>query len=216
MRVEYNDNKVLIHYNLTDTIAGRSYIVRVYSSTDNYLNPLRDISGDVGFEINPGLNKKIVWDPVAELGDSFDGKVALKIRARVFIPFITFGSVEEYKTFTRGRSYDITWSGGTAQNILNFDLYHGETKIASFPNIANVGHYKLTLPLTAKPRQGYRFKISDSKNKDEVVNTGQFGIKRKIPLSLKLGALLLLSSTTYYLLMKPEPNDALPWPVDID
>ena len=211
MRVEFNDNKVLIHYNLTDSVAARFYAVRLYSSIDNYLNPLINVGGDVGFEVRPGLNKKIIWDPFAELGKSFNGKVALKLRARVFVPFVRFESLEEYKTIVRGRPYNVTWSGGTAQNILNFELYRGARKVAAFPNIANVGHHKLTLPASVKPGEGYRFKISDSKNSDEVAYTAEFRVRRRIPLAAKLASLALLPAA-YWAYQSTLDDASLPGP----
>ena len=49
-----------------------------------------------------------------------------------------------------------------------------------------MGHYKLTLPKDVKPGKDYRFRISDTKNKDEVVYTGTFIVKRKTPLIVKI------------------------------
>jgi hypothetical protein len=215
LKLEYRDGKVVVHYNLTDTVVGRFYVVRLYASNDNYLNPLVSTRGDAGLEVSPGLNKKIIWDPIADLGASFSGKVALKIRARLFIPFVKFESFEEYKAITRSRPYNVTWSGGTPQNVLNFDLYRGELKIASFPNIANVGHYKLTLPSNVRPGYEYRIRISDSKNKDEVVYTGFFRVKRRIPLVAKVAALVLVSGAIYYLTLPPGPPYHLPDPIII-
>jgi hypothetical protein len=191
-RVELANQQVIVHYDLTDDVTGRSYTLNVYGSHDNYLNPLQKITGDVGLEVKPGLNKKIIWDPKGELGESYQGSVALEIRGRLYIPFVRFTGFEEYRVLKRGKPYQLTWSGGTQQNILNFDLYKGDKKVAAFTNIANVGNYKLTLPTDTKPGKNYRFKISDTKNKDEVVYTGAFAVKRKTPLLLKVLPVLAL------------------------
>ena len=55
----------------------------------------------------------------------------------------------------------------------------------TFPNIANVGHYTLTLPRDTKAGHNYYFKITDSKNKDQVVLSPGFSVKRKMPLIAK-------------------------------
>jgi hypothetical protein len=185
-RVELADQKVIVHYDLTDEVSGRSYTLSVFGSHDNYLNPLQKLTGDVGLEIKPGLNRKITWDAKSELGEDFTGAVALEVRGKLYIPFVRFSGFEDYKTLKRGKPYQLTWSGGTQQNILNFDVYKGEKKVATFANIANVGNYKMTLPKDAKPGKDYRLKISDTKNKDEVVYTGNFAVKRKTPLLLKI------------------------------
>ncbi|QOI98429.1 MAG: hypothetical protein HRU69_13415 [Flammeovirgaceae bacterium] len=185
-RVELLNQQVIVHFDLTDDVSGRTYTLNVYGSHDNYLNPLQKLSGDFGLEVKPGLNKKFSWDPKAELGEDFSGSVALEVRGRLYIPFVRFTGFEDYRVLKRGKPYQLTWSGGTQQNILNFDLYKGDKKVTTFSNIANVGNYKLTLPTDTKPGKDYRFKISDTKNKDEVVYTGNFAVKRKTPLLLKV------------------------------
>lgn len=185
-RIELAEQKIIIHYDLSDTVKGRTYSISVYRSNDNYINPLQHVNGDVGLEVKPGNNKKFSWDAKTELGENFNGSVSLEIRGKLYIPFVRFGGFDEYKAIKRLKPYDITWSGGTSHNILNFDLYKGDKKVLTIPNIANVGHYKLTLPKDVKPGKDYRLRISDTKNKDEVVYTGTFTVKRKTPLLLKI------------------------------
>lgn len=44
-RVELAGDKLLIYYDLIDTVKERFYKVHVYSSKDNYLNPIKNVSG---------------------------------------------------------------------------------------------------------------------------------------------------------------------------
>ncbi len=184
--IELSEGKVEIAFNLNDSIVGRYYTVRLYSSEDNFLNPLTELSGDVGMEVPPGAYKKVIWHAQKELGSSYNGKIGLELRARVYVPFINVDDFKDIKTMTRHRRQSITWSGGRSSNILNFNLYRKEDKITTFSNIANVGHHDLELPAHIKPGKGYYFLISDIKNKDEVVRTSEFRIKRKVPLLLKV------------------------------
>src|SRR5678810_102961 len=171
---------VNVYYDLLDTTARRTYTVNLFSSRDNYITAMDKVRGDFGLEVKPGANKKISWNTREELGGAFEGEVSLEIRGRVYIPFVRLDG--QYTSFKRTRPYEITWTGGTQQNILNFDLYQGDEKITSFPNIANVGHYTLVIPQGVKSGKGYSFKITDSKNKDQIVNTGNFSVKPKYPL----------------------------------
>lgn len=196
-RVELEGDLVNVYYDLLDTTARRTYTVNLFSSRDNYITPLEKATGDLGLEVKPGPNRKISWNTREELGGAFIGEVALEIRGRVYIPFVRLDG--EYASIKRLKPYEITWTGGTQQNILNFDLYKGGEKITSFPNIANVGHYTLTIPSSVKPGKGYSFKITDSKNKDQIVNTQQFRVKPKFPFILKAAAVAVVGGAIYYL-----------------
>ena len=181
--IGYEQNKVVITYQLQDSVVGRYYTVGVYTSEDDYTNPLKHVEGDVGLEVRPGNERKIYWDVKEEQGAFYEGRIAFELRAKEFIPFISMGGFEEIKTLKRGRAYNITWTGGGVHNVLNFDLYKGEKKVHTFPNIANAGHYKMILPKWTKPGNDYHFKISDTNNSEEVVYTEEFKVRRKIPLA---------------------------------
>jgi len=181
-RTEITDGKVIIHYALVDTVADRFYTVRLYSSQDNFMHPLKQVTGDMGVEIRPG-QRQLTWDPL-ELGQAFNGKVALELKARVYVPFIRFEGFREYYKVRRLTPYTITWSGGSAREVLNFDLVKGDKKVMTFPNIANVGHHTFEFPANIRPGV-YRLRASDSKNEDDVVISEEFRIIRKTPLVLK-------------------------------
>lgn len=192
-RVELIEGKISVHFDLFDTVANRKYTINAYSSIDNFISPLQKVTGDVGTEVRPGPNKKVTWDAPAELGTAFSGKVSIEIRGKLFVPFIRLDDIN--KTFKRAKDYQITWTGGRTSNIMNFDVYKGDEKITTFANVANAGHYTVNFPQSLKPGT-YRFKISDTKNKDEVVYSENFKVKRKVPLLMKaipvvgLGALI--------------------------
>lgn len=214
--VEFVTNRLVVHYDLSDTTAGRSYSVRLYSSLDGYLNSLEKVSGDVGLEIKPGKNKTIVWEFRQEPGITTKGRVAVELKAQLFIPFINTDNINGYKIFKRGRSYNLTWSGGSAQNILNFDLMKGDRKITTFPNLANVGHHSFDIPSYVKPGKNYRFRISDSKNKEDMVYTSLFRVKRKTPLFIKTLSLAGLAAGVYVLVSGSSsgPQDIPAFPQD--
>lgn len=181
-RIELKGDQIQIDYSLQDTVQGRSFIVNLYSSRDNYINPLSRLQGDHGMEVKTGNDKTVIWSAKQELGDKFHGVVSLEVRARVYIPFIRF---DNFNTIKRGKPKEVTWRGGTRQNILNFELYNkkGE-KVHVIPNISNSGHTSLFIPTDVRPGKDYKFRIVDGKNKDQVVNSEPFTIKRKIPLLL--------------------------------
>jgi hypothetical protein len=211
-RLEVAGDKINLYYDLVDTIASRTYTITLLSSHDNFISPVQHASGDLGLEVKPGNNKKIIWNVKEELGPDFEGKVGLEVRGRLYIPFVRLDGLN--KSFMRLRPTGIVWTGGTQQNILNFDLYRGEDRVTSFPNIANVGHYIITLPAMVKPGKGYKFKITDSRNKDQIVYSAPFAVKRKIPLLLKAAPLFLAGAVTYLIISnKKGPKRDIPDPI---
>ena len=57
-----NAGKITINYDLEGLIEGEKYKVEIYSSADNYTQPLKYVSGDVGVNVVSGVNKKVLWD----------------------------------------------------------------------------------------------------------------------------------------------------------
>ncbi|HEY5825042.1 MAG TPA: Ser-Thr-rich GPI-anchored membrane family protein [Cyclobacteriaceae bacterium] len=210
-KVEVSGDLVKVYYDLKDTDLSRTYTISLFASKDNFISPLDKVTGDIGLEIKPGGNKVITWNAMSELGNDFDGEIALEVRGRIYIPFVRLDGLQ--KTIKRGKTNELTWTGGTQQNILNFDLYKGEEKITSFPNIANVGHYTMTLPTSVKTGKGYRFKITDSKNKDQIVYSKEFTVKPKVPLLLKLAPIALVGAAVYFLLPDDKPDPSIKEPV---
>ena len=191
-RVEIEGKDVIVHYALIDDDVQRRYTIWLYSSNDDFIKPLEKVTGDIGVDIPVGGNKKAVWNVGEELGNEFKGNIRLELKGRLYLPFIELNAFDDFKTFKRGRTYTITWSGGRGNNVLNFDLYKGDKRIHTFANIANVGTYNLEFPMEVKPGREYRFRISDTRNQDEVVFSSGFTIKRKVPLGVKtLGSIAL-------------------------
>jgi hypothetical protein len=193
--VELTAESLVLHYDLVDTIKSRTYSITLYSSHDNFLAPLQKVKGDVGLEVKPGTNRRIIWNSREELGPLFQGNVELEVRGRVYIPFVKFDGFQAEQVIRRGKPKTMTWSGGTRQNILNFSIYNKEDQfIDVIPNVANSGSYEMTLPTSIKPGKGYYFLVSDSKNKDQVMRTPPFEVKRKIPLGLKVVPVVLIGT----------------------
>ena len=207
-QVELGSDGVIIFYDLKDTTRNRLYSVNVFTSRDNFLNPLLKVKGDAGLEVKPGLNRRIIWD-TKEFGPTFRGDVEIEIRGKVYIPFVRFNNL--YKSIKRAKATTLTWTGGTRQNILNFSLYNNDDELVTvIPNVANAGSYDITIPKSVKPGSAYYFIVSDSKNKDQMMKTSSFDVKRKVKLIYKILPGLLIGGAIYFLL--PEPSHVLSGP----
>lgn len=206
-KIELTSESVILYYDLIDTVKNRTYTINVFTSRDSYLTPIQKVKGDAGLEVRPGANKKIVWSSKEELGPTFHGDIELEVRGRVYIPFVKFEGFQDGQVFKRGKAKTLTWAGGTRQNILNFTLYKGEEYIDVIPNVANSGSYDMILPTSVKPGSGYYFLVSDSKNKDQVMKTNSFGVKRKISLGAKIVVFALIGASIPLIIGPPAPEN---------
>jgi hypothetical protein len=209
-KFEMAGEKLNVYYDLLDSVSGHTYTVRVYSSKDSYTDPVTKITGDVGQEVKPGINKKITWSAKDELGPEFEGKISLQVRGKLYVPFIHFDRFKDHEVRKRGVKFDILWKGGRPSSLLNFELERdGKFVQAPFTNIPNLGNYTDKIPTTVKPGGGYRFKITDSKNKDEYIYTNEFTVKRKIPLALMVSPVVAVGGVVgiLYLLREKDIKD---------
>jgi hypothetical protein len=204
---------ITIQYNLADERIDRSYSVYLYTSKDSYIKPMEKVSGDVGVDIPIGENRKMVWHAKEELGADFSGDLSLEIKGNFYIPFITLDGVNAGQVFVRGQANDFIWSGGRGDNILNFELYKGDQLVKSFEERPNNGNTSLTIPIKVKPGDNYRFRISDKRNRDDVIYTDRFVVKRRIPLSIQLGGAVIVGAGIGILIQSLIPEKPIGDPV---
>lgn len=208
------DEKVEVHYDLIDDRIDRTYSVFLYTSKDNFIQSMEKVSGDVGVDIPIGHNKTIEWNAKEELGDDFDGSVALELKGNFYVPFITVDGIEKDQEVKRGKMNDFVWSGGRGDNVLNFELYRGNSLVETYEERPNTGKTSIMISNNVPPGENYRFKVSDSRNRDEVVYTEPFTVRRKMPLGVKLGGVLVVGIGIGYLIktLIPEKENHIPEP----
>jgi len=184
IKVDLEGEKIIVYFNLEDANANHEYLLNLYSSNDNFTSPLKNVTGDVGGEVKPGVNKRMEWNIRQEYG-GYKGRISLEIKGRVYTPFVKLESHSVKKAYKRGKTYNISWkAGGT--NPIHLELYKGNLRMDGAMNHPNNGIYTLSLPKDSKPGSDYRLKISDSKSNDEVVYTPNFKVVPKIPLLIKV------------------------------
>jgi hypothetical protein len=167
-----------------DGNTNNEYLLNLFSSKDNFTAPLTKVSGDVGPEIKPGTGRKIEWRIREEYG-GYKGKLALEIRGKVYVPFVKLQNFDVSKSYKRGNNYDLTWKpGGT--NPVHVELYKGNQRVQGELSHPNNGNYVLSIPSKIKPGGDYRLKFTDSKNNEDIIYSGFFKIKPKIPMVAKI------------------------------
>lgn len=176
-------NEVEILYDLLDNDVTHKFQLSLYSSKDNFILPLQEVEGDIGVDISVGGNKRIVWHPTIEFGENFKGDVSLELKGKLYIPFVTLNDFDKVSSMKRDRPYTLTWAAGRGSNVLTWDLYNSKSeRVHTYTNIANVGEYEFVIPKDINPGKGYTLKITDQNNKEDIVISPDFEIKRRIPL----------------------------------
>jgi len=206
-KVELAGELIIVHYDLEDSNPNNEYLVNLYSSKDNYFAALTKVSGDVGMEVKPGLDKKITWKIRDEYG-AYKGKIALEIRGKVYIPFVKFTGFDATKKYKKGNTYNIIWKAN-ASNPVNIELYKGGERVATELNQPNNGSHTLFIPKHAKNGKDYRLKITDTRNTDEVIYTDYFKVVPKVPMIAKIGVgAVVVGALVFVLTQKKSPSDA--------
>ncbi|MBS1557681.1 MAG: hypothetical protein JST69_03045 [Bacteroidetes bacterium] len=182
--VELSGDNIIVNYDLEYSNSSSEFLLNLYASNDNFSAPLKKVTGDVGAEIKPGTNKKMIWAIRNEWG-GYKGKLALEVRGKVFVPFIKLQSFTTTAAkYKRGKSYDLLWKVGNS-NPINIELYKGNTRIQGSMQQPNNGAFTLFIPADSKADDDYRLKISDTRNAEEVIYTPYFKIVRKVPALVK-------------------------------
>ncbi|MFT6036303.1 MAG: hypothetical protein ACI9XJ_001881 [Marivirga sp.] len=185
-QIHLKEGKIEVGYNLVDDRIDRAYTINLYTSKDNFIQPMNSVAGDIGVDIKVGENKVLVWDAKAELGDDYIGKVSLELKGNYYVPFVTLEGISKSSEFKRGTKQDLVWSGGRGDNILQIELYREGNLVKSYEERPNNGQTVIAIPKGIPPGENYQFKVSDKDNRDEVVFSETFKIKRKYPLSYQI------------------------------
>lgn len=190
--IEIAGSKIIVHYDLETANPNHEFTINLFSSKDNFAAPLTKVTGDVGNEIKPGKDKKIVWDVVAELGN-YKGDLELEIRGKLYAPFMKLTSFDTSKKYKRGRTYPLVWTSGNKGGQVDIELYDGQTRVHSDRGVPNTGKFEWVIPGNVKPGGDYRLKFTDTRNREEVIFTQPFRIVPRTPLPVKiLGGLILV------------------------
>lgn len=204
-KVELAGELIIVHYDLEDSNPNNEYLINLYSSKDNYFAALTKVSGDVGMEVKPGTDKKIMWKIRDEYG-GYKGKIALEIRGKVYIPFVKLTGFDAKKKYKKGNTYTLNWKPG-ASNPINIELYKGGERVSSELNQPNNGSHTLFFPKHLKNGKDYRLKITDTRNTDEILYSDYFSVVPKIPMIAKVGAgVVVVGAIVFVLTQKKSPS----------
>ena len=204
-KVELAGEKIIVYYDLEDNNPNNDYQIFLYSSQNSFTTALSHVTGDVGNEVKPGANRKIIWNIKEELGP-YRGKLSLEVRGSVYAPFVKLQNFDVSRKYKRGKSYSISWKANSPTPI-NIELYKGSQRIAGENNHPNSGVYSISIPRHAKKGKDYRIKFTDSRNADEIIYTGYFKVTPKVPMLLKVAPIVIAGALVPMLFKDKPPVD---------
>jgi hypothetical protein len=189
-KVELAGDKVIVHYNLENSNPSSNFLLNLYESKDNFSTPLARVTGDVGSEVKPGINKKIEWNIRQEYGN-YKGKLALELRGKVYVPFVKLQNYAVASSYKRGKAHEIVWQPGNTDPI-NIELYKGKERVQGSMSQANNGAFVLNISSSVKTGSDYHLKFTNIRSNEEVVITHDFKVTPKVPLLLKVLPVVLV------------------------
>jgi len=203
-------DNVRIMYTLIGDFPEQTFEVKIYTSVDNFKNPLEEVKGDVNMKnITPG-KKEVVWDAKKEY-KLFEGDISFKIIATVVSNY-WISSPTKGDVMKKGKYYDISWEGFRPGTPVRITLHYPNGKMDEIASSVTGKNYHWKA--TGSPGKGAFVRVSEVDNKNAFAKSGTFTIKRKVPLGATVGAAAVVTGGILYLILKPEPIDPLPFPPD--
>lgn len=174
--------------------------VQVYSSMDNFLNPLNHVSGDIGDGVNALGEKKIQWDAGNALGE-YEGDISFELRgSRVTIESAIqlHTSFPKKSRLKRGNKYKISWTGGAPDSRINIDLVqNGNIREPVARNLINSFEYEWKLPRNKVNGKDFQLVIKDLTYSGNQTLSADFNIKTPISPVIK-GTFLIAAIVGIY------------------
>ncbi|MDN5211425.1 Ser-Thr-rich GPI-anchored membrane family protein [Fulvivirgaceae bacterium BMA12] len=213
-RQEIIGDEVNIYFDLIANIEGQIFEVVLYcSDSSTYSQRLYFASGDVGKNVKPGKNKKVVWTNKEELTTYSLDQLTFEIKANIQSSSLYFIHPRDRNTvFKRGTTEKIEWLGGDINESLVIELYRFDVREKVISNTSNKGNTPWNIPLNLRPGVDYQLKMSVANKPSEPVFSTKFQIRRRIPNALKFIPAGIIAGVVTFLIANKEPNNELPGP----
>ena len=218
VKTTFDGERVIITYDLNNSDLTQKFKVVLYSSHNKYGFPLHSLVGDVGENVLPGKGKRVSWEVRKELPPDFDAELSIKVKAAMIIPIIKLEAKPLAKSgYKKGQTVQVEWKGGKPSDKIHIDLYKdGALQQKLTESLGNSPQlYQWMLPKDLKG-SGYSFRIANSSDQ---TNSGNFKVKPKIPLMLKVLPVLMIGGVVVALggskstPTDPTLNNDLPGPI---
>lgn len=167
---------IIIDYRLIPEVSGEVFLVTVTASHNNYTQPLKEISGDVGEGVKAGKNR-IIWNARSELGN-YSGDLDVQVAAVSLYQPITLVKPGAGDKFKRKKSNKLKWSGGKPNDKVEISLMQNGKVIRKIGTVSNTGTFNWKIPADLTMAENYSIRMKSTNPYAREVNSAPFTIKK--------------------------------------
>lgn len=201
-------DKIKISYTLIGDYPEQTFEVKIFTSVDNFTAPLQQIEGDVNRKnIKPG-KKEALWDAKKEY-KLFEGNISFKIVADVISNY-WISAPTKGEVLKRGKKYEITWMGFKPGTPVKITITEGSGKMTEIASNVTTNSYMWKIK--GKAGEGSTIKVTAIDDNSANAKSGQFVIKRAIPLAAQLGTAAIVAGGAAWYVLRPPVMEPLPEP----
>ncbi|HZY78674.1 MAG TPA: Ser-Thr-rich GPI-anchored membrane family protein [Cyclobacteriaceae bacterium] len=177
VRAVFSNGTVVITYDITAAAAGQKFNVEIFGSHNNYSVPLKAVTGDVGANVNAGLNRQVQWNAAAELG-TYSGDVVFRLKGSLApVPFSFVGPT----SVRRGKNAKVKWVGGPPNQQVKLEVIQNGNVVNSITTgTNNTGEYAWSVPPDLA-KGDYNLRITGG---GETAQSNTVKVKSKLPILL--------------------------------
>jgi len=183
---ELQGEQIVISYDLNHPDQSVEIKIDIRSSHDNFRQPLKEVSGEVGEHVSPGTGKRIFWNYKNELPVGFDQEITFKIEAELPMPIPPFQFLQPAtgSGFRRGKTGQIQWSGGQSSDQVRLELLKNGKRVSNLAQMPNRQSYTWQIPPEMDKAKDYQIRLTAVGDPSRKITSQLFPIKNKIPLAL--------------------------------
>lgn len=169
--------QVIINYDLLEPTDGYVFNVQLYSSIDNFRDPLQNVTGDVGKEIKAGLRKQVTWQAKKALG-YVDDVVTFEVKATIVYEPLRYVGPSPLVGKIKGKErLNIVWAAGDPDERITLKLLRNGSVVSNLYEGPNRGEFVWRVPKKIQESNQYAFRISGNSQYSNTVTGPQLQIK---------------------------------------
>lgn len=187
--LDFDGNRMSITYDLTSSSADQKFSISLFSSHNNYNEPITYVSGDVGDNVVAGKQKKVIWNLKRELPVDFNDEIAIKVKA---IPIANYSLNPMANGYKKGGVLQVLWEGGLPNELVKIDLLKNNVFQQTLTETKNNKSYTWDIPKEFEKGSGYTVRLTNMSDEEQSISSTSFRIKPRLPLALKIAPVVLV------------------------